>query len=151
MATANGALMEHDGLDDRDFDLPSRRPRPQRRRLYGTYRGYQRLVANPFVAILGFIGWCAAIHWIVQSKRLALFWPVGASFFLVVFLLQFHCVDCGKTDRLTRWRDHACDAVQRRYEAGFSQRVWFPNPVLQTTIWFYLILVVVFFIYGLLR
>jgi hypothetical protein len=154
MATANGPPAdspEARGLRDPDLDLPTGHSVRRRQRRHGTYQGYQRLVANPFLALLATIAWFFLIVQIVKSKQLVLFWPALVSVVLVVFLFQFHCLDCGTTGRLTRWRDHACEPVRLRYEAGFSRRVRFPNPVVQTVFWFYVLLMVAIFCYVIMQ
>ncbi|MCA1684517.1 MAG: hypothetical protein LC745_00730 [Planctomycetia bacterium] len=127
------------GIHDREFDLPGQGPRPPRN--YAPHQDDQRLLANPFLAVLGMIAWYEAIRRVVQARRLDLFFPVLASLVMVIYLFQFHCLDCGATDRLSRWRDHACGPVRLRANAGFSRPVHAMTPVSQTVLWFYVLAV----------
>ncbi len=67
--------------------------------------------------------------------------PTLAAVVLVVFLLQYHCLDCGATGRLTRWRDHLCGPVRLRSQAGGPLRVRGLSPVAQTVLWFYVLII----------
>jgi hypothetical protein len=98
---------------------------------------YQRLVANPFLALAALIAWGAAL-------RLALIWRdlvasiiVVAGFFVVVGLIHYHCLDCGRTGWLFRWRRHACDTVLARQATGQARRWRGPTPGVQAVIWLY--------------
>ena len=146
MTRANGAPADPSadrGVHDRDLDATPGRPgRGRRHRRYGTYQGYQRLVANPFLALLATVAWFFVVTEVVKAKRLVLFWPVLGSLALVAFLFQFHCLDCGATGHLSRWRHHACGPVRLRYEAGFARRVRFPTPVVQTVVWVYAVVLI---------
>jgi hypothetical protein len=125
-------------LTDRELDgLPSFR----RRRGRGSPpREGPRLLANPFLALLGLIGWYTLMRYALVARRLDVFLPALASLALVVFLFQYHCLDCGTTGRLTRWQDHACrrPAAAGRRGWGWGWR-WVPSPVVQTSWWFYLL------------
>src|SRR4051812_3073636 len=54
---------------------------------------YQRLVTNPFLALLGLVLWCMALRQVLEEKSLVLFLPILLSLGGVVFLLQYHCLD----------------------------------------------------------
>jgi hypothetical protein len=100
---------------------------------------YQRLVANPFLALLGLIVWFAALRQALAIRNLpltglALFGLVGVG-----YLLQYHCLDCGATGLLFRWREHACERVRARQRTGQVRRLRGPNPVFQTVLWGYLL------------
>ena len=144
MATANGAPadpMSGHALHDREIDdAPSPRVSARTRVVH---QSYQRLIANPFMAMLAIIAWFAAVRQTVLMKRLDLFGLAVLSLGLVVFLFQYHCLDCGATGRLMRWREHACEAVRRRSQTGQMPRYHLITPVAQTLAWFYLLILVV--------
>ncbi len=135
MATANRPeAPEPHGLHDRDFDL-SRGGAERTRGVRPVSPEYQRLVANPFLAILGLIVWGWALAGAVESRRLDVAVLVAASVLGVRYLLQFHCLDCGRTDRLSRWRGHVCSRVQDRITGGRPRRFRGPSPGRQTFLW----------------
>jgi hypothetical protein len=105
---------------------------------------YQRLVANPF---LGFLGILVLVVVLFQTFVPA---PLGAPpLFAVVValamvaachlprLFHYHCLDCGATGRLTRWRSHICPASADRYASGRPRRLRGPNPTVQFLLWVY--------------
>jgi hypothetical protein len=101
---------------------------------------YQRLVANPFLALLGLVLWCLALRQVLQEKSLVLFLPILLSVGGVVFLLQYHCLDCGATGLLFRWRRHACERVRERRLDGRPLRFRGPRPWTQLVLWIYALL-----------
>lgn len=103
---------------------------------------YQRLVANPFLALTLFVAWVAGMRLALGSRNL--FAVVGATAFFVaiVRLLHYHCLDCGGTGWLFRWREHACDAVVARQLSGRVRRWRGPTPTVQAVLWMYLLAVV---------
>ncbi len=129
------------GVHDRDLDLTPVRPGGRTRRRRGVLEGYQRLIANPFLALLGLVAWYGVVRQVVLAKRLDLFVPAVASLAVVGFLFQFHCLDCGKTGRLSRWRTHSCEAVRLRFETDAPRRLRAMTPVAQTLLWFYLLVI----------
>jgi len=135
MATANRPeAPEPHGLHDRDFDL-SRGEAGRPRVVRPVSPEYQRLVANPFLGLLGLIAWGWALTGAVAARRFDFAMPVAASVLGVHFLLQFHCLDCGRTDRLSRWRGHVCTRVQDRLAAGRPRRFRGPSPGRQMFLW----------------
>jgi hypothetical protein len=137
MATANPGPAAPDlGVHDRDLDIPRAASR-RGRRLAPSLHEYQRLVANPFLAVFGMVVWFAIISEVVGNRRLDLFFPALASLILVYFLFQFHCLDCGATGRLRGWRTHSCASVQARRLSGRPRRFRGPSPTAQTLLWFY--------------
>jgi hypothetical protein len=97
---------------------------------------YQRLVTNPFLAFLGWILWFALVRLSLRSGLLPYFFAAIASFILPAFLLQYHCLDCGRTGRLARWREHACERVLARQAAGRPRWIRGPTPPVQALLWF---------------
>ena len=97
---------------------------------------YQRLLVNPFLgaaagAILGLIP-------IPLFRKESLFLGVVfcvAAVFLTFAMIQYHCLDCGKTDAYRRWRGHACRKVQERWLDPDPHRLGFPSPTRQLVFW----------------
>jgi hypothetical protein len=129
------------GVHDHQLDNVPRRGR----RGVPSRAAYQRLIANPFLAVCGLIGWLVLTRWTLDSGELILFLPALASVFLLFFLLQYHCLDCGRTGRLLRWHDHACTRVVARQVSGRPRRLRGPSPTVQTVLWFFAIAFAAFF------
>jgi hypothetical protein len=128
----------HDPGFDPEFD--SHRPwrTPPRRILFP--EEYQRLVANPFLALVGLMVGVAGLRQAVAARAL----PLLVMGLIVVAgsvaLLHYHCLDCGRTGWIFRWRRHACDRVVERQRAGTVRRFRGPNPTLQLVVWAYILL-----------
>jgi hypothetical protein len=99
---------------------------------------YQRLVANPFLALALLIAWLGAMRLALGARRPAAAALAAAGVFAVVRTLHFHCLDCGRTGWLFRWRDHACEAVVARQLADRVRRWRGPRPTVQLVLWLYL-------------
>jgi hypothetical protein len=142
MAAPNGSRNDptvDEGVHDRELDAPLDRPSVRVRP--ASTLGYQRLVANPFLAVLGLIVWYAAVRVTVQARRLDLFFLALLSLSLVIFLFQYHCLDCGATGRLVHWRGHVCERIRLRAGSGQPRRFPALSPVAQTLGWIYLLAV----------
>ena len=98
---------------DRDFDRRPQRP-PGLSDFEEPFEAHQRLIANPFLAILSWVAAIALIRTSLRHHSLALFLVAGGLFIVAFFLLQFHCLDCGKTGWLLRSRMHACPPLRFR-------------------------------------
>ena len=59
---------------------------------------------------------------------------------LVPMLLQYHCLDCGGSGRLTRWRKHICYVSVARRDVGRRRRFRGPTPPHQILIWFWVVM-----------
>jgi hypothetical protein len=82
----------------RDFDPPE----------------HQRLVVNPFLAVFGLVVLRSFTLWLFrESVPLATVGTLGLMVLLPT-LIQYHCLDCGKTGRYSRRARHACPAVLAR-------------------------------------
>jgi hypothetical protein len=109
---------------------------------------YLRIVANPFLA---FFVLAAAIG--------VLFVPASMTFannlkgvlvpllFITALLLhtrfyQYHCLDCGTTGRLTRWKSHSCPLSDERRRLGRKRRLRGPTPAIQVIAWIYVVCMV---------
>jgi hypothetical protein len=98
---------------------------------------YRRIIANPFLAFLTLVVWVGLVK--VTPRRLEFGWcavlaMVGLAG-IAVLLLQYHCLDCGATGHLARWRTHACLRVWFRQELNRPRRFRGPGPVSQTIGW----------------
>ncbi len=124
-------------IHDSELD-PPRFPRPSPPLLLP--QDFQRLLGNPFLALLGLIAWAAALRQVLLARNLTLTLALFASLAGLVFLLQFHCLDCGATGWLFRWRIHTCDHVIARQRSGAVRSFRGPIPTTQVLLWFYLIL-----------
>jgi hypothetical protein len=111
---------------------------------------YLRVVANPFLGFAGLAGWLIALVWVFRHLRENphLIGPI-APFIAAVFLgclwlipglFQFHCLDCGRSDRLSRWRRHTCPTSALRRLQGRPRRLRGPTPPGQVLLWLWLIL-----------
>lgn len=111
---------------------------------------YLRVVANPFLGFAGLVGWLIVLLWTFRSlgKNPHLIGPItpliAAVFLGCLWLLpglfHYHCLDCGQTGRLSRWRRHACTtSVLRRMQ---SRPRWLrgPTPPIQVILWLWLLL-----------
>jgi hypothetical protein len=126
---------------DRDLDsAPGSSPRIRLEFL----AEYQRIVVNPFLGILAWVGMVALASAGVRRRNLTLF-LLGMGLLFIGFLVQqFHCLDCGATGWLYRFRRHACPSVVARYEHGEVPRFRLPNIATQVTIWIYFLAGVLF-------
>jgi hypothetical protein len=103
---------------------------------------YRRLVVNPFLALLGLVLWLLTLRQVLREKRLALLFPVILGLAGIVFLLQYHCLDCGRTGLFFRWRRHACERVLARQVEGRPLGFRGPRPLTQLVLWIYALLAV---------
>ncbi|RUL85057.1 hypothetical protein [Tautonia sociabilis] len=108
---------------------------------------YRRVLVNPFLGLLGAGAWVAAARAVLvvgvegMARPLLLVWLlVGAI--LLPRLFQFHCLDCGRTGRLARWRRHVCPKIARRIVEGRPLRIRWPGPIAQLVVWGYVLAVV---------
>ena len=88
------------GRDTFDADL-DRAPRPPEV-LYEPIDEYQRLVANPFLTLFGWLAAVGMVREAVLRRNWSLFLTSILVFLLSIFVLQFHCLDCGSTGWLRR-------------------------------------------------
>jgi hypothetical protein len=124
---------DRESLFDRDLDpLPPRRVVLRAEEI----EGFQRVVVNPFLAVLGWLAWAFVLGWALRAGNplvflLSLPWFLGPS-----RLFQFHCLDCGATGWYGRLDRHACAGVVARREVGSMGR-WPLDPRLQMRLWFF--------------
>jgi hypothetical protein len=100
---------------------------------------FQRLIANPFLALFWLVLLFTILRQALSVKSLPLVAITILGLVVAGYLLQFHCLDCGATGRLFKWKEHACPSVVARQQAGRVRRFRGPNPYLQTILWGYLL------------
>ncbi|HEY2156381.1 MAG TPA: hypothetical protein VGH33_12175 [Isosphaeraceae bacterium] len=130
---------------DPEFDHP---PRPVERKPPPDEVGfYQRLVVNPFLAIVTVLLFIGASHALGDVSRARLIPRAAVLGSLAAALaLQYHCLDCGTTGSYHRWRRHACARVVERWRTPYSAASHlFPSPGTQLVLWILLIVFGSFF------
>jgi hypothetical protein len=105
---------------------------------------YQRLLANPFLALFGLIAWIGGLNaLVVRQVAGAMSGAFAIALALLILflprLLHYHCLDCGATGPLRRWRQHACAAVLARAESGRRRRLRGVTPPWQVVVWFWVL------------
>jgi hypothetical protein len=100
---------------------------------------FQRIIVNPLLGVVTWLAVVALIRTAVKSRSLALFVFGLCLLFAAFFFQQFHCLDCGATGWLFRYRRHVCPAVVERLAQGPVRRWRVPSVKTQMTIWFYLL------------
>ena len=118
---------------DPDLDLQPRQPA---RDSIEPIEGYQRLVANPFLAVLAWLVAFGLVSESMKRQNLALFMTGIILLFVAFFFLQFHCLDCGATGWLLRSWAHACPAVVARRQSRMVRRFHGPGLKTQLAAWF---------------
>jgi len=100
---------------------------------------HQRLIVNPFLAVVALIAWA----WLTLQLFATSFPPLALLptliFGLLPILIHTHCLDCGATGIYPRWWKHACPKVIIRARA--NRRGWFPWPSARTQLilWGYIL------------
>jgi len=75
---------------------------------------YQRMIANPLLAAVALLGVWALFRYALEIRNLALFLATVFAAVVCPMLIQYHCLDCGRTDFALRSRRHVCVAVAHR-------------------------------------
>jgi len=96
---------------------------------------YLRLLANPLPAVVGLVGAWAVLRLSLRGHNLALFLIALVATALCPFLIQYHCLDCGRTDFAIRSRRHACSEALRRWRSGAPARRSPPRLRTQIKAW----------------
>lgn len=100
---------------------------------------YRRLVANPLLAVAVFV---LSLLFLQASLRWENVFVFLGSLGLMVgslFLVQFHCLDCGATDWLLNRNRHRCPPVVARWRSGRMDRWRPPTMTTQLSIWLHLL------------
>lgn len=121
---------------DREMDDVPRRPRSPRAGATLDAQGYVRALANPFLAAAWVVGWLIATRYLILFEHFALnMLALMVLIGITPLLLQYHCLDCGHTGWLFRWRWHSCPQVEARRAARRYRWVRGPTPGFQILIW----------------
>lgn len=105
---------------------------------------YQRLVVNPLLAFTLLVPWVMLFAWSIPHAAQVRYWifAILAIPVLLSRLVQYHCVDCGRTGWYRHRNRHYCRSVAERYlglTPDDSSR-W-PTPRSQLLLWIYLIII----------
>lgn len=116
---------------DPDFD-PVAAPNSRLPREPARDRG--TLVANPFLAILGWIAayFLARTGLNTKNPTLSLIAVIVAA--TAFLLVQFHCLECGATGWAVRANRHFCSPAAQQSPPG-AIRPWVPKLGIQIRIW----------------
>jgi hypothetical protein len=117
---------------DRELDPQPQRPAGLNR---DTVVPFQRLVVNPFLAVLVFVI-IVALWREAVIRRMPVLFQLGMGLLVVdALLVQYHCLDCGATGWLLRYRRHACSRVLSRWQHGEWRRFRGPGVKIQLVAW----------------
>jgi hypothetical protein len=115
-------------------------------------QAYLRILANPFLGFAGFVIWLRVLIWVAREmgRNPDLTGPLAPIIFVVFVaclwllpgLFQFHCLDCGRTGRLARWRHHICPISAARRIAGAPRTFRGPPPFVQVILWLWGLVIV---------
>jgi hypothetical protein len=122
-------------LFDADLDTPRRSPRPIP---VDSVADCQRLIVNPFLAVLGWLAAAVLIRYSLRSHNVALHLTALLWLFLPFLLIQFHCLDCRTTDWYVRAARHTCAGVFARWARGDHLSRW-PRGRTQLVLWAYVL------------
>jgi|GEM_PF-1502113 len=129
-------------LFEHEIDVPASLG-PTRTRPHLIYSDDLRLIANPFLAVATLLLWGVVFRLAYLAKNFTFL--ILLLFLLPVpsLLLQFHCLDCGKTGSLFRWKSHACGpTIARSLMTGKRPWLRLPTPTLQIIVWGYFLAIV---------
>jgi hypothetical protein len=106
---------------------------------------YLRVVANPCLPIaLLFLGLALTQASMRDGERPSTMGSkVGTFLALCVapvvvglpWLIHYHCLDCGATGAIRRWKDHVCPKVAERRALHRPRRFRGPEPRVQLALW----------------
>jgi hypothetical protein len=100
---------------------------------------HQRLVVNPFLAVLGLVGLTWLARALLRSRYPMLAGLLFIPLVLLPHLIQYHCLDCGRTGPYPRHRGHACPGVLARWREGRYSRFPYPTTLTQVVVWGWLL------------
>ncbi len=109
---------------------------------------YLRIVANPFLAFfvvviaLGILWAVSALAPPSSTKNTIIPLSFVLAFFLHWRFYQYHCLDCGGTGRLTKWKRHTCPVSEERRRLGRRRLLRGPTPAIQVIAWVYILCMV---------
>lgn len=137
--------LAHPPLDlDRDFDFDST-IQARDAQVDHSPELYLRVVANPFLGLSAFLVWLAAMKAVILDGVAGLLAPIAVLVLLPCLALipgrfQYHCLDCGRTGKLSQWSRHVCPRVVERRLEGRVRRVRGPSPTVQVILWLWLLM-----------
>ncbi len=117
---------------DPEFD-PSPGPRVRLRDFHRI--DHQRLVVNPFLAVVGLVGLLRLAVGLLNSPMPGLAALLLLPLAVTPYLIHFHCLDCGATGSYPRRRHHDCPQSRGRVLAGRPSRLPFPTAQVQVIAW----------------
>ena len=121
---------------DPEFD-PSP-PAPVRLREFDPLE-FQRLVVNPFLAVFGLVVLVEVGRGLGGSELPPLAILVVIPMAMLHHLIQYHCLDCGRTLWFRARRRHTCDPMLARWRERRSGRWPLPDLGTQMMLWFIVI------------
>lgn len=125
-------MLPRNDVFDRDLD---QQPWPVNAPRGGSLVPFQRLIVNPFLAVLTFLALVAAERWAFLNLSKGWFEFGFGLLAFDFFLFQYYCRDCGATGWLVGYRNHACPSVVARYSRGEQPRFRGPDVRVQLVIW----------------
>lgn len=119
---------------DPDFDALPTHPR---RRSLGEFDPveHQRLIVNPFLGVLGLVGLAWLARTLARSPYPGLVAFVLIPLVFLTYLIQYHCLDCGRTGLYQGHQAHACPGALARAREDRRWRFPFPTPWAQLVVW----------------
>ncbi len=96
----------------------------------------KRLIVNPFLAILSWILAGSILRLGLKARDLNLSAGAFLGILLSFLLVQFHCLDCGKTGWAFRVRRHRCFPDDAHGPIHEGRRSLIPTFAAQLKIWF---------------
>lgn len=100
---------------------------------------HQRVLVNPFLAVLAVVAWWRLASSLFRGPFPPLAVLAALALAALPLLVQYHCLDCGRTGIYARLRRHACPGVQARWREGRRSRLPFPRARSQMIFWAYAI------------
>ena len=100
---------------------------------------HQRLVVNPFLAVVALIAWAWATLRLFRSSFPPLSLVPAVFLFWLPFAVQFHCLDCGRTGSYPRWWRHACPRAVLRARGNRTGWLHWPTARTQLVVWGYVL------------
>jgi hypothetical protein len=125
---------------DPEFDAP---PRQEARPPSSWHSNEKRLLVNPFLVLIDWLAAYALIRAAVMRVNFPLFAAGTILLILGFFLLQYHCLDCGRVGWAIWQSRHICRVDPSRHPSRRWRRLSVPRTAVQIVIWCYLLAAVV--------
>ena len=119
------------GPPDLEFDAP---PTPVRLRDFEPTE-HQRVVVNPFLAVLAALAWWRATIRLIDGPFPPLFVLPLIGLAVLPVLIHYHCLDCGHTGAYPYRGRHACPGVLSRARLARGQGSILPTARAQLILW----------------